>query len=141
MKSFFFCIFFIVILLTYTGASQNTSTISGIVDTCFEYLDSHLCEGVKWNKPYHFYRPSIEKYSADQWLWDSGAHMIVWANKNVSNSVLDMRTMLQFQQENGRIPEEIFWSDRSAKENAEILLQYSNTQFTDVYVFTFVVLK
>jgi hypothetical protein len=78
--------------------------------------------------PFHFYRPSQEKYSADQvtthslthshthslfllsltyllftvqWLWDSGAHMITWSNKNVTNAVLDLRTMLQMQQEDG----------------------------------------
>jgi hypothetical protein len=39
--------------------------------------------------------------------------------------------MLQMQQEDGRIPEEIFWSERTAEENALILLQYSNTRFTD----------
>lgn len=43
--------------------------------------------------------------------------------------------MLQFQQEDGRIPEEIFWSDRTMKENAEILLQYSSTQFTGRLIF------
>ena len=30
----------------------------------------------------------------------------------------------------GRIPEEIFWSERTAQQEAAILLQYSNTQFT-----------
>ena len=40
--------------------------------------------------------------------------------------------MLQFQQIDGRIPEMIFWSDRSPQENLDILLQYSNTQFTDI---------
>lgn len=64
-------------------------------------------------------------------MWDSGSHQIVWSNKNVTNSILDMRTMLQMQQDDGRIPEEIFWSDRTIKEDAEILLQYSNTKFTD----------
>jgi len=101
-----------------------------IIDKCYNYLESHLCEGKKWNLSYHFYRPSIEKYSADQWLWDSGAHMIVWSHRNVTNSILDLRTMLQFQQKDGRIPEEIFWSDRTPEEDAKILLQYSSTQFT-----------
>ena len=101
-----------------------------IIDKCYNYLESHLCEGTKWNLSYHFYRPSIEKYSADQWLWDSGAHMIVWSHRNVTNSILDLRTMLQFQQKDGRIPEEIFWSDRTPEEDAKILLQYSSTQFT-----------
>jgi hypothetical protein len=30
----------------------------------------------------------------------------------------------------GRIPEEIFWSERTPQQEAAILLQYSNTQFT-----------
>jgi hypothetical protein len=112
-------------------SSQNTSTYEGIVDTCYSFLESHLCEGHKWGMKYHFYRPSIEKYSPDQWLWDSGSHMIVWSHKNVDNAIKDLRTMLQMQQEDGRIPEEIFWGPRSAKEEAELLLQYSSTKFTD----------
>lgn len=112
-------------------STKDTSTIQGILDSCYEYLESHLCEGRKWMKPFHFYKPANEKYSADQWLWDSGSHMIVWSQRNVTNSILDLRTMLQMQQEDGRIPEEIFWSDRTPEENAAILLQYSNTKFTD----------
>jgi len=105
--------------------------VDHIVHTCYEHLESHLCKGAKWGLPFHFYRPSLQKYSADQWLWDSGAHMIVWSQKNISNAVADMRTMLQMQQPDGRIPEQVYWSDRSAKENAELLLTYSNTKFTD----------
>ncbi len=111
---------------------QNTSTIAGILDTCYYFLDLHLCEGEKWGKPYHFYRPSIDKYSADQWLWDSGAHMIVWSHRNVTNSILDLRTMLLFQQPDGRIPEQIYWQDRTEHEEKAILRQYSNTQFNDI---------
>jgi len=110
----------------------SSSNISSILDQCYGYLNQNLCVGEKWGKKYHFNRPSQEKYSPDQWLWDSGAHMIVWSNRNVNNSILDIRTMLQFQQDNGRIPEEIFWGDKTEKENAKILLQYSNTQFTDI---------
>ena len=114
--------------------SVKDADISKIIDSCYDYLESHLCEGEKWGLPFHFYRPSIEKYSADQWLWDSGSHMIVWSQKNVSNAVLDMRTMLQMQQDDGRIPEQIYWSDRSPKEDAELLLMYSNTKFTGKFL-------
>jgi hypothetical protein len=112
--------------------SQNTSTIAGIKDTCYYFLDLHLCKGTKWDKPFHFYKPSVDKYSADQWLWDSGAHMIVWTHRNVSNSILDLRTMLQFQQPDGRIPEQIYWQERTPQEDLDILMQYSNTQFNDI---------
>lgn len=56
--------------------------------------------------------------------------MITWSNRNVTNSILDLRTMLQMQQDDGRIPEEIFWSERTPEQEAAILLQYSNTKFT-----------
>lgn len=124
--------FFVVVAVLYSacGTTVPGADISKILDSCYDYLEQHLCEGRKWGKPFHFYRPSVEKYTADQWLWDSGAHMIVWSQKNVNNAVLDMRTMLQMQQPDGRIPEQIYWSDRTAKEDAELLLMYSNTQFT-----------
>ena len=35
--------------------------------------------GHKWGLPFHFYRPSLQKYGAYQWLWDSGSHQIVWS--------------------------------------------------------------
>ena len=58
--------------------------------------------------------------------------MIVWSQKKVEFAVLDMRTMLQMQQEDGRIPEQIYWSNRTAQEDAELLLMYSNTKFTGI---------
>ena len=33
----------------------------------------------------------------------------MWSHRNVSNAIADMRTMLQMQQPDGRIPEIIFW--------------------------------
>ena len=57
--------------------------------------------------------------------------MIVWSNRNVTNSILDLRTMLQMQLADGRIPEQIFWSDRTPAQNAEIRLQYSSDKITD----------
>lgn len=113
-------------------SGHTSGSVQDVVNLCYSYLESHLCEGTKWEKPFHFYRPSLDKYSPDQWLWDSGAHMITWSHKNASNSILDMRTMLQFQQSDGRIPEQIYWGPRDAKGDAAILMQYSNTQFNDI---------
>jgi hypothetical protein len=121
----------ILLVVLCLAAVRSASTIDEIVDVCYDYLESHLCEGEKWGHKYHFYKPSIDKYSSDQWLWDSGAHMIVWSHKNVTNSILDLRTMLKMQQENGRIPEEIFWMDRDAKQTAAILAEYSSAKFSD----------
>lgn len=108
------------------------TTISGIIETCYYYLSLHECTGNKWDHNYHFYRPSLEKYSPDQWLWDSGSHQIVWSHRNVSNSILDLRTLLLMQQPSGFIPEEIFWSKKNIKEDAEIKLQYSNDKYSDI---------
>jgi hypothetical protein len=58
--------------------------------------------------------------------------MIVWSHKNVTNSILDLQTMLKMQQSNGFIPEEIFWSHRTPKEDLELLSQYSNTKYSDI---------
>ena len=113
-------------------ANPINTTMAGIIDTCYYYLTLHECTGSKWDLNFHFYRPSLEKYSPDQWLWDSGSHMITWTHRNVTNSILDMRTMLQMQQPTGFIPEEIFWSKKTFKENAEIKLQYSNDKYTDI---------
>jgi hypothetical protein len=64
------------IILAGGAIASASSPYSSILDQCYAHLESHLCEGRKWGKHFHFYKPSIEKYSADQWLWDSGAHMM-----------------------------------------------------------------
>ncbi len=61
-----FRILIVILSVVKAFATQNTSTIAGILDTCYSFLESHLCQGEKWKLPFHFYRPSIEKYSADQ---------------------------------------------------------------------------
>jgi hypothetical protein len=92
-------------------SSQNTSTPEAIVRQAYTFLDEHLIQGNRcWTGPngepnqcynFHFFRPSLTKYATAQWLWDSGSHMITWSHRNVSNSILDLRTMLQMQRENG----------------------------------------
>ena len=56
--------------------------------------------------------------------------MIVWSHRNVTNSILDLRTMLQMQRPDGRIPEMIFWS---APANAtKPSGSYSSAQWADL---------
>eukprot|EP00041_Stephanoeca_diplocostata_P017071 m.339563 g.339563 ORF g.339563 m.339563 type:complete len:470 (-) comp20584_c0_seq17:969-2378(-) len=113
-------------------AQQNTSTIPGIVSTAYDFLQSHLCQGHRYGYDFHFYRPSLVKYSADQWLWDSGSHMIVWSHRNVTNSILSLRSMLHLQAQDGRIPEMIFWANRTASQERELKLQWSSVNRTDL---------
>src|SRR5690349_17991481 len=64
---------------------QNTSNVHAIVEQAYQFLALHQLEGQRcWAAPnppynttcynYHFYRPSLTKYAAGQWLWDSGSH-------------------------------------------------------------------
>lgn len=53
-------------VLSVQGTEQKTSTPQEIAATSFAFLEEHLCTGEKWGKPFHFYKPSSEKYSADQ---------------------------------------------------------------------------
>jgi hypothetical protein len=94
---------------TQYNTSRETSSVCAIIDTCYTYLEEHLMLGRKWGLDFHYYRPALQKYGPHQWLWDSGSHMIVWAHRNVTNAILDLKTMLQMQQPDGRIPEIIFW--------------------------------
>ena len=79
-------------------------------------------------KPYHFYRPGLTKYGPEQWLWDSASHMTVWSHRNVSNALLDMRTMLSMQRADGRVPEQIYWVDGDTSSK----LQYSERCCADL---------
>ena len=98
-----------------------------------EVLDSHLVEGEKWGMKFHFYRPGLEKYGPDQWLWDSAFHMISWSRLNVTNSILDLRTMLQKQvKKNARVPEMIFWGPQTSKDVLLNKLLLSDTTQTDI---------
>jgi hypothetical protein len=122
---------------------QNTSDPHAIVRQVREFLDLHSVEGTRcWpamNPPhnttcydYHFYRPSLTKYAAGQWLWDSGSHMISWSHLNATNSMRDLHTMLQMQRDDGFIPETTFWAVQDATTDANNLLFYGNTQYTQI---------
>ena len=63
------------------------SDFDDVLQQCYGTLEANLCQGTKWGLPFRFYRPSLQKYSPDQWLWDSGAHMIVWSHRDASNAV------------------------------------------------------
>ncbi|KAH3766888.1 glycoside hydrolase family 63 protein [Pelomyxa schiedti] len=111
---------------------QNYSSVQEIVDACYAYLQSHELTGTKWGYNYQFYKPANDKYGPNQWLWDSGSHMIVWTHRNVSNSIADIRTMLQMQQPDGRIPEIIFWGPQTPTEELENKFFWSTDQYVDL---------
>jgi hypothetical protein len=103
-----------------------------IVDECAAYLHSHELEGERWGMPFFFYRPSLVKYGPSQWLWDSGCHQTVMSHLNVSNSIRDLRTLLQLQQANGRVPECIFWGKQTLATDALNEVLYGSLEATPI---------
>jgi hypothetical protein len=59
--------------------------------------------------------------------------MIAWSRLNVTNSILDLRTMLQKQvKKNQRIPEMIFWGNQRKKDILINKLTLSDISQTDI---------
>ncbi len=58
--------------------------------------------------------------------------MITWSYRNVSNSIADLRTLLQFQQPNGFVPEIVFWKNMSKAEEIATLAVWSQIEYTDL---------
>lgn len=107
--------------------------VNEIMEACFNYLDSNEQTGERWGLKYHFYKPANTKYGPSQWLWDSGWHMIVWSHRDVDNALKDLRSMLQFQQPDGFIPEMIYWGERSRLSKfLDRFIGYSNEKYTDI---------
>lgn len=58
--------------------------------------------------------------------------MIAWSRINVTNSILDLRTMLQMQKYTGEVPEMIFWGKESLKDKVLNKLMNSDPKTTDI---------
>lgn len=109
------------------------NSINEIIDACYQYLQSHLMQGERFGKKYHYYKPANTKYGPHQWLWDSGWHMIAWSYKEPQNAIIDLRTMLQFQQPSGFIPEICFWGGKTFLERiGHFIFGYSHEEYTDL---------
>jgi Mannosylglycerate hydrolase MGH1-like glycoside hydrolase domain len=115
--------------------TQNTSTPAAIVNQAFYFLECHRMVGTKFGKPFHFFRPSLEKYGPDQWLWDSCSHQIAlsWRkNGGTDDATAALRTLFSMQKPDGRVPEEIFWGDNGAMGNILAYLEWSSPESADI---------
>lgn len=107
-------------------------TVNEVVEACFDHLKSNELKGQRWGLNYHFYQPSQTGYGPFQWLWDSGWHQLVWSHRNVENSLADLRSMLQFQQSNGFIPQMIYWGKKQLRDRImDKLAGYSKKKWLD----------
>jgi hypothetical protein len=122
-----------MLLLPTVIATLSFAGADDVVAQCYSYLESHEVSGVSAHpfslgKPFHYYRPALTKYGPEQWLWDSAAHMTAWSHRNVTNALLDMRTMLSMQRADGRVPEQLYWADGDTSS----ALQYSEPCCADL---------
>ena len=114
-------------------SARTYSNIPQLVTGCYALLESLEVSGTSRGKHYHTYRPALTKYGPYQWLWDSGWHMIVWSYRQRENAIADLRTLLQFQQPDGFIPEIIFWKqNRFLRKLFGLVNGYSHEEFTDL---------
>lgn len=131
-KNLHIFIFALLLLLSCEGLNLKASD-EEFQNKIKDILDSHLVQGQKWGMNYHFYRPGLEKYGPYQWLWDSAFHMITWSRINVTNSILDLRTMLQKQNNRTfQVPQMIFWGPEGIKDKILNPLLNSDPTVTDI---------
>lgn len=117
----------------YGDEEQDTSSITAIVAQSKSFQQKNLVTGSAFGFNFSFNRPSTYKYSASQWLWDSGAHQIVWvALGHVDLAIADLRTQLQFQLEDGRIPQQINWEAKKSWSDPFKPQLYSKREYNDL---------
>jgi hypothetical protein len=113
--------------------SEANRDIHGLVQACYELLESLEVKGCRRSKEYYFCRPACSKYGPFQWLWDSGWHAIVWSHRYPDKAAAELRTLLQFQRADGFIPEIIFWErNRFPGKIAQLITGFSHNDFTDL---------
>ncbi|RLN88399.1 hypothetical protein BBJ28_00004308 [Nothophytophthora sp. Chile5] len=58
---------------------------------------------------YYFTQPSLFKYGAGQWLWDSCGAIIANVHRDIDDAITEFRTLMYAQGSDGMVPEEITW--------------------------------
>jgi len=112
--------------------SEAYSNRSELIEGCYALLNSLEIKGERRGIKYHFYRPALKKYGPYQWLWASGWHMVAWSRRQPEYAIADLRTMLQYQQPDGFIPEIIFWQQNRLLRKLFSFFVYSNEEYTDL---------
>ncbi|KAJ3346259.1 hypothetical protein HDU83_003257 [Entophlyctis luteolus] len=82
--------------------------------SAFQYLERQANTGTSSaGQPYYFTQPSLFKYGAGQWLWDSCGAIIANTHRNIDDAILEFRTLMNAQVASGMVPEEISWPSGS----------------------------
>ena len=136
--------------IVYGNEPQNTSSLTAITSQCETFLNKNLLTGAAYGYDYSFNQPSQFKYSPSQWLWgknpfgtlssdealinqDSGAHQVAWTALGHSDrAVADLRSLLNFQLEDGRIPQRVNWRESKSWYDPFNPMLYSTTEYNDL---------
>ncbi|KAI8608772.1 Six-hairpin glycosidase-like protein [Chytriomyces sp. MP71] len=84
------------------------------MSSAYQYLVRQANKGTSnTGNAYYFTQPSLFKYGAGQWLWDSCGAIIANTHRNLDDAVAEFRTLMNSQVANGMVPEEISWPSGS----------------------------
>ncbi|KAJ3384184.1 hypothetical protein HDU84_003088 [Entophlyctis sp. JEL0112] len=99
---------------TYGSESQFCPTYATQIYYAYQYLVRQANQGTaNSGNPYYFTQPSLFKYGAGQWLWDSCGAIIANSRRNIQDAILEFNTLMYSQVSNGMVPEEISWPSGS----------------------------
>ncbi|KAJ3098058.1 hypothetical protein HDU97_004352, partial [Phlyctochytrium planicorne] len=77
---------------------QTCPTYATILSSAYSYLNRQANKGVSAaGKPYYFTQPSLFKYGAAQWLWDSSGAIIANVHRNIEDAKAEFRTLMNAQ--------------------------------------------
>ncbi|KAJ1567603.1 hypothetical protein HK405_005411 [Cladochytrium tenue] len=94
--------------------TQNCPTYATQMYYAYQYLVRQANTGTSdAGNEYYFTQPSLFKYGAGQWLWDSCGAIIANTHRNVDDAVAEFRTLMDAQVSTGMVPEEISWPSGS----------------------------
>ncbi|KAI9331029.1 Six-hairpin glycosidase-like protein [Zopfochytrium polystomum] len=99
---------------TEGSETQFCPTHATQIYSAYSYLQRQANKGTaNSGSPYYFTQPSLFKYGAGQWLWDSCGAIIANTHRNVDDAITEFRTLMAAQVANGMVPEEISWPSGS----------------------------
>ncbi|KAJ3129522.1 hypothetical protein HK100_008548 [Physocladia obscura] len=99
---------------TEGNETQYCPTYATQISSAYQYLVRQANTGTSnAGQPYYFTQPSLFKYGAGQWLWDSCGAIIANTHRNISAAILEFETLMNAQVASGMVPEEISWPSGS----------------------------
>ncbi|KAI8799279.1 Six-hairpin glycosidase-like protein [Cladochytrium replicatum] len=101
----------------YGSEDQFAPTYTTLISQSYRWLQRLANKGTSdAGAPYYFTQPSLFKYGAGQWLWDSCGAIVANVHRNPEDAKSEFRTLMNSQIANGMVPEEISWPSGSGNQ-------------------------